>query len=91
MTLASIARDELPAAIDMLRVYSGAPNVETRQLAAAWVEVGEAIVAGGDVLAAAARFDEVIELLRRPRSERLALLSLREAANELQTNEGMAG
>jgi hypothetical protein len=86
MTLASIERAELAAAVDMLRWHLASPNVEVREMASVWVGVGDALVSGGDVAAAIRDFDEVVALLTRPAAERLALLQARETVNNV--NEG---
>jgi ABC-type tungstate transport system substrate-binding protein len=86
MTLAAIERPELGAAVDTLRIHLTSPNVEVRAMARTWVDVGVALIAGGDVTAAIRSFDEVVALLTRPKAERLALLQAREAVNT--TSEG---
>ncbi len=87
MTLASIERAELAAAVDVLRWYLASPNVEVREMARAWVGVGDALVSGGNVAGAVQGFDEVIALLTRPARERLVLLQAREVINTSEGND----
>jgi hypothetical protein len=83
MTLASIERAEMAAAVDTLRWHLASPNVEVRELAGAWVGMGDVLISGGDVAAAIRDFNEVVALLTRPAAERLALLQARETVNNI--------
>jgi hypothetical protein len=85
MALASIECSELPAAIATFRIWLASEEVEVRESARSWVAIGDALIEGRDVGPAMRDFNEVVELLRLPAAQRIALLQLREAVNEITT------